>query len=49
MKAMRCFRWIGTLLACVGALMMLYGIYRGEVTVVWEKAVKICMECIGIG
>ncbi len=36
-------------LAAAGLLMMGFGIYRGEVSVVFEKAVNICMECIGIG
>ena len=26
-----------------------FGIYRGEVAVVLAKAIKICMECIGLG
>ena len=32
-----------------GDLMMAFGIYRGEMEVVFTKAVNICMECIGIG
>lgn len=39
----------GLLLVCIGIGMMIYGISRGEMNVVWEKAVRICMECIGIG
>ncbi len=25
------------------------GVLRGENTVVWRKAVNLCMECIGLG
>lgn len=42
-------RWTGLLAAGAGLLLMGYGIYRGEVNVVFMKAVNICMECIGIG
>ena len=42
-------RWTGIALAAAGILMMVFGIYRGEVMVVLTKAVNICMECIGIG
>lgn len=42
-------RWIGPALAVLGILLMILGIYRGEVSVVFTKAINICMECIGIG
>ena len=42
-------KWTGIALAAVGILMMVFGIYRGEMEVVFTKAVNICMECIGIG
>lgn len=29
--------------------MVIWGIYRGEVFVVLNKAVNICLECIGLG
>ena len=42
-------RWAGLILAVLGLAAMAFGIYRGEVSVVFTKAVNICMECIGIG
>ncbi len=39
----------GMFLAVLGLAMMGFGICRGEMAVVMEKAVNICMECIGIG
>lgn len=36
-------------LAVIGLVMMGFGVFRGEVPVVLEKAINICMECIGIG
>ena len=41
--------WCGIGVAVLGAAMMIYGISRGEMAVVLAKAVKICLECIGIG
>ena len=32
-----------------GAVLFCIGAARGELTVIWQKAVMICMECIGIG
>lgn len=39
----------GVCLAFLGLILMAFGIFRGEMSVVFEKAVNICMECIGIG
>ncbi len=33
----------------VGILCFCIGLGRGEFTVIWQKAVMICLECIGIG
>ena len=33
----------------LGAVFLLLGVIRGEDTVVWRKAVNVCMECIGLG
>lgn len=36
------------LLFC-GTCMLIFGISRGEAATVLQKAIYICMECIGIG
>lgn len=41
--------WIALLIMLAGVSMMIYGIFRGEMTVVYSKAIQICLECIGIG
>jgi hypothetical protein len=41
-------RW-AALLLIAGAVLVIAGIFRGEVAVVLTKAVNICLECIGIG
>ena len=33
----------------IGLLFVAVGVWRGEVEVVFRKAVNICMECIGLG
>ena len=33
----------------LGAAMVIIGLLGGEFTVVFNKAVRICLECIGIG
>lgn len=42
-------RWIGFFAALLGLILMLFGVYRGEMEVVMKKAINICLECIGIG
>ena len=39
----------GIFLTAFGALMMIVGALNGEATEVFEKAIRICLECIGIG
>ncbi len=39
----------GFVILFIGICMLGYGVYRGEVDTVLAKAVKICMECVGIG
>ena len=36
-------------LMVLGGIFLVIGVMRGENTVVWRKAVNICMECIGLG
>ncbi len=35
--------------ALAGALFLGLGAAQGQLTVIWKKAVMICLECIGIG
>ncbi len=36
-------------LVILGVAFIAVGVLRGENTVVWRKAVNLCMECIGLG
>ncbi len=39
----------GALLALAGIAITAVGFYRGEADTVFAKAIRICLECIGIG
>ncbi len=39
----------GLMLAVFGAVLTVVGYFRGEASTVLIKAIRICLECIGIG
>ncbi len=39
----------GCLLILLALLFLFLGIWRGESSIVYQKASNICMECIGLG
>lgn len=45
----RARKWAWPLLSLLSLLMIALGVFRGEVAIVLNKAVRICLECIGIG
>ncbi|MFV0441481.1 MAG: CD1871A family CXXC motif-containing protein [Lachnospirales bacterium] len=39
----------GYFIGILGAILIVQGIFNGEISVVYAKAMRICLECIGIG
>ena len=40
---------VQVILLAAGAAMLCFGIWRGEAATVLSKAIKLCLECVGIG
>lgn len=40
---------VQVLLLLVGIAMLIFGIWREEAQTVFSKAIRLCMECVGIG
>ncbi len=41
--------YIGFLVFAIGIVFIFIGIYRAEHTEVLQKAINVCLECIGVG
>ena len=40
---------ISLILLAAGVIMVLFGVLRGEAGIVLAKAIRLCLECVGIG
>ena len=46
---MKCKKSSQIILLITGITMVSYGVIMGEAAVVLGKAIKLCLECVGIG
>jgi hypothetical protein len=46
---MLCRNRAAVLMVILAALMMALGVMRGEAREVFQKAMRVCLECIGLG
>lgn len=49
MKSEACKSLINMGLIIISFMLIMYGIFNNEIVTVFNKAVNICLECIGIG
>lgn len=42
-------RLLQSVLLAAAVLMIGFGVWRGEANTVFAKAIRLCMECVGIG
>lgn len=42
-------RLLQSVLLAAAVLMIGFGVWRGEANTVFSKAIRLCMECVGIG
>ena len=40
---------LGIAILSIGILLIAAGVFRGELNAIMQKAVLVCMECIGLG
>ena len=46
---MSCGKKAAAQIALLMAAMLCFGVWRGEAATVLSKAIKLCLECVGIG
>ncbi len=42
-------KYVSIAVIVIAVVMVVLGIFRNEITDVFNKAIRICLECIGIG